>query len=48
MEKAWFHEILFFQVVIAMVKDKKSCIIKDMMPIKTIEQENKSKVSSSL
>ena len=28
MEKAWFYEILFFQVVIVMVKDKKRCTIK--------------------
>ena len=34
MEKAWFCEILFFQVVIVMVKDKKRCTIKDTMSIK--------------
>ena len=34
MEKAWFYEILFFQVVIVMVKDKKRCTIKDTMSIK--------------
>ena len=35
MEKVWFSEILFFQVVIVMVKDKKRCTIKDTMTIKT-------------
>ena len=35
MEKVWFYEILFFQVVIVMVKDTKRCIIKDTMSIKT-------------
>ena len=34
MEKAWFYEILFFQVVIVMVKDKKRCTVKDTMSIK--------------
>ena len=34
MEKAWFCEILFFQVVIVMIKDKKRCTIKDTMSIK--------------
>ena len=29
MEKAWNYEILFYQVVIAMVKDKNRCTIKD-------------------
>ena len=33
-EKAWFYEILFSQVVIVMVKDKKRCTIKDTMSIK--------------
>ena len=33
MEKAWFYEILFFQVVIVMVKDKKRCTVKDTMSI---------------
>ena len=35
MEKVWFSEILFFQVVIVMVKDKKRCTIKDTITIKT-------------
>ena len=35
MEKVWFSEILFFQVVIVMVKDKKRFTIKDTMTIKT-------------
>ena len=35
MEKVWFYKILFFQVVIVMVKDKKRCIIKGRMSIKT-------------
>ena len=35
MEEVWFYEILFFQVVIVMVKDKKRCIVKDAMSIKT-------------
>ena len=34
MEKARFYQILFFQVVIAMVKDKKRCTIKDTTSIK--------------
>ena len=34
MEKAWFYEILFFQAVIVMVKDKKRCTVKDTMSIK--------------
>ena len=34
MEKAWFYEILFFQVVIVILKDKKRCTIKDTMSIK--------------
>ena len=34
MEKAWFYETLFSQVVIVMVKDKKRCTIKDTMSIK--------------
>ena len=29
MEKAWFYEILFFEVVTVIVKDEK-CIIKDI------------------
>ena len=33
MEKAWFYEILFFQVIIVMVKDKKRCTLKDAMSI---------------
>ena len=33
-EKAWLDEILFFEVVILMVKNKKICTIKDTMPIK--------------
>ena len=33
-EKAWLDEILFFEVVILMVKNKKICAIKDTMPIK--------------
>ena len=33
MEKTWFYEKLFFEVVIVMVKDKKYCI-KDTMSIK--------------
>ena len=36
MEKAWFCETLFFQVVIVMVKDKKRCTIKDTMSIKVL------------
>ena len=35
MEKVRFYEILFFQVAIVMVKDKKICMIKDRMSIKT-------------
>ena len=34
MAKARFCEILFFQVVIVMVKDKKSCAIKDTISVK--------------
>ena len=34
MEKARFYQILFFQVVIAIVKDKKRCTIKDTTSIK--------------
>ena len=34
MEKAWFYEILFFQVVIVILKDKKRCTIKDTMSFK--------------
>ena len=34
MEKAWFYEILFFQVVIVMIKDKKRCTIKDETSMK--------------
>ena len=34
MKKAWFYEILFFQVIIVMVKDKKRCTIKYTMTIK--------------
>ena len=34
MEKAWFYEILFFQVIIVMVKDKNRYIIKDTTSIK--------------
>ena len=34
MEKVSFYEILFFQMVIVMVKDKKRCTIKDKMSIK--------------
>ena len=34
MKKVWLYEILFFQMVIAMVKDKKRCTIKDTMSIK--------------
>ena len=30
MEKAWIYEILFYQVVIVMVKDKDRCTIKDI------------------
>ena len=33
-EKVWFYEILFFQVVILMVKNKKRCAIRDTMSIK--------------
>ena len=36
MEKAWFYEILFFQVAIVMVKDKKRCTIKDTMQSKLV------------
>ena len=31
MEKTWFYEILFFQEVIVMAKDKKSCAITNTM-----------------
>ena len=34
MEKVWFYEVLFFQMVIVMVTVKKSCTIKDTMSIK--------------
>ena len=34
MEKAWFYEILFFQVVIVIVKDKNRFTIKDTMSSK--------------
>ena len=34
MEKVSFYEILFFQMVIVMVKYKKRCAIKDKMSIK--------------
>ena len=34
MEKAWIHEILFYQAVIVMVKDENRCTIKDTMSIK--------------
>ena len=34
MEKAWFYEILFFQVVIVIVKDKNKFTIKDTMSSK--------------
>ena len=54
MEKAWFYEILFFQVVIVMVKDIKRCTIKDTLSIKIsfmqlqeLQYVNKSKVTSS-
>ena len=33
-EKVWFYKILFFQVLIVMLKDKKSCTIKDTMSVK--------------
>ena len=35
MEEVWYYELLFFQVVIVMVKDKKRCIVKDAVLIKT-------------
>ena len=35
MEKTWFYEIFFSQVVIVIVKDKKRCSIKGKMSIKT-------------
>ena len=34
MEKAWFHEILFFQAIIVIAKDKERCTLKDTMAIK--------------
>ena len=34
MEKAWFYEILFFQAIIVIVKDKERCTLKDTMAIK--------------
>ena len=34
MEKAWFYERLFFEVVIVMEKDKKRYNVKDTMSIK--------------
>ena len=34
MEKAWFYDIFFFQLIIVMVKDKKRCTTKDTMSIK--------------
>ena len=34
MEKAWFYEKMFFQVVIVKVKEKKRCPIKDTMLVK--------------
>ena len=36
MEKAWFYEILFFQVVIVMVKDKKRCNITEQCQSKLV------------
>ena len=54
MKKTWFYEILFFQVVIVRVKDKKRCTIKYAMSIKIsamqlqeLHSVNKSKVTSS-
>ena len=54
MKKAWFYEILFFQMVIVMVKDEKRCTIKYTMSIKISAMQlqelhyvNKSKVTSS-
>ena len=54
MKKTWFYEILFFQVVIVRVKDKKRCTIKYTMSIKIsamqlqeLHSVNKSKVTSS-
>ena len=35
-EKAWIYEILFYQVVMVMVKDKYRCTIKDTVSIKII------------
>ena len=34
MEKAWIYEVLFFQVVIVMVKNKNRCTMKDTMSMK--------------
>ena len=34
MEKAWFYETLFFQLIIVMVKNTKRCTIKDTVSIK--------------
>ena len=53
-EKGMVYEILFFQVVIVMVKDKKRCTIKNAVSIKISAMQlqklhyvNKSKVTSS-
>ena len=34
MEKAWFYEGFFFEVVLVMLKDKKKYIAKDTMSVK--------------
>ena len=36
MKEAWFYEILFFQVIIIMVKDKKRCSFKGTMATKIV------------
>ena len=34
MEKAWICEVLFFQVVIVIIKNKNRCTMKDAMSMK--------------
>ena len=42
MEKAWIYEILFYQVVIVMVKDKNRCTIKDTITGITLRDQEQS------
>ena len=34
MEKTWFYEGFFLEVVMVMLKDQKKCIMKDTTPVK--------------